>query len=452
LADITFPADFLWGAATSAYQVEGSPLADGAGASIWHRFSHTPGRIADGTHGDVACDHYRRYGDDVRLMRELGIRAYRFSISWSRVLPEGTGRVNGKGLGFYSRLVDTLLEHGIQPMVTLYHWDLPAALEDRGGWAAARSADWFADYARLMYGALGDRVRLWATINEPWVVVNEGYVTGQHAPGRRDLAEAAAVAKNLLLAHGAAVAEYRAAGRGQIGLVVNLVPIEPASDSEADRGAARRHDAYLNRQFLDPVLRGEIAARLPEMFGTAWPDWTAAELAQVAQPIDFVGVNYYLRLVVCADDGGGPARARIVPQANCPRTAMDWEIYPRGLTETLVWVHERYGQVPLYITENGAAFADKRQPNGSVNDTERVQYLLEHLRAAGEAISAGVNVRGYFVWSLLDNFEWACGYSKRFGIVHVDFPTQQRVAKSSARFYTNVIRSNGAALEEQLHV
>ncbi len=466
-----FPADFLWGAATSAYQIEGSPLADGAGESIWHRFAHTPGRIADGSHGDLACDHYRRFRDDVRLMRELGIGAYRFSTSWPRVLPEGTGRANQAGLDFYSRLVDTLLENEIQPMVTLYHWDLPAALEDRGGWADPRSADWFAEYARLMYATLADRVPMWATINEPWVVVDSGYVAGQHAPGRQDWAEAAAVAKNLLRAHGAAVAAYRAEvgqavpdnqtlsrraqpdlpGRshrkGQIGLVVNLVPIDPASDSDADRQAAGRLDAYLNRQFLDPPLLGETPGELPEMFGDAWPKWTAEELRQVRQPIDFVGVNYYLRLVVCDDASAGPARARIVPQPNCPHTAMDWEIHPPGLVDTLRWVKDRYGEVPLYITENGAAFDDVLQPNESVSDTQRVKYLQEHLRAAREAIRAGVNLRGYFVWSLLDNFEWACGFSKRFGVVYVDFATQRRVPKSSARFYTDVIRTNGASLE-----
>ncbi|MEX2308869.1 MAG: GH1 family beta-glucosidase [Pirellulales bacterium] len=461
----TFPADFVWGAATSAYQIEGSPLADGAGESIWHRFSHTPGKIADGSHGDFACDHYRRFREDVRLMRELGIRAYRFSTSWSRVLPEGTGRVNHAGIDFYSRLVDTLLEHDIQPMLTLYHWDLPAALEDRGGWADPRSADWFAEYAQLMYQPLADRVPMWATINEPWVVVDGGYVTGQHAPGRRDWAEAAAVAKNLLRAHAAAVDAYRAQWNQQIGLVVNLVPIHPASDSDADHQAARRLDAYLNRQFLDPAMLGEVPSELPEMFGRAWnvgrtimsvnnskdghdcPSYED-ELHQVRQPLDFVGVNYYLRLVVCDDAAAGPARARIVPQPDAPHTAMEWEIDPHGLVETLQWVANRYGQVPLYITENGAAFDDILQPNGAVHDTQRVQYLIDHLRAAKQAIAAGVNLRGYFVWSLLDNFEWACGYSKRFGIIHVDFATQRRVPKSSAQFYSKVIRTHGAVLQE----
>ena len=444
----TFPAGFLWGAATSAYQIEGSPLADGAGESIWHRFAHRPGRIADGSHGDVACDHYRRFAEDVRLMRELGIRAYRFSVSWPRVLPDGVGPVNAAGLDFYSRLVDTLLEHGIQPCVTLYHWDLPAALDDRGGWADRHVVDWFAEYARTMYRALGDRVRMWATINEPWVVMNEGYVEGRHAPGRRDLAEAAAVSKNLLRAHAAAVAAGRAEGDFEIGLVVNLVPIHAASEARADREAAMRLDTYLNRQFLDPALLGESPRELSEWFGPGWHDWNDGELQQLCQPIDFVGVNYYLRLVVRDDPTGGVARARAVPQANCPYTEMGWEVYPQGLVETLQWVKSRYGKLPVYITENGAAFEDKCDAACVIEDRRRVEYIRGHLQAARQAIEAGVNLRGYFVWSLLDNFEWQCGYTKRFGIVYVDFATQRRVPKSSAGFYSDVVRTRGAALDE----
>ncbi len=380
-------------------------------------------------------------------MGELGIRAYRFSISWSRVLPLGSGKPNQAGLDFYNRLVDTLAEHHIQPMATLYHWDLPQALEDRGGWASAESVEWFAEYAALMYRALDDRVRLWATLNEPWVVVNEGYVEGRHAPGRCDPAEAAAVAKKLLKAHAAAVTEYRAIGKHSIGLVVNLVPIHAATDDVADQGAANRLDVYLNRQFLDPVLLGEIPCELAEMFGSSWPHFAADELRQICEPIDFVGVNYYLRLVVCDDPACGPARARIVNRPNCPRTATDWEIYPQGLAEILQWIKTRYGDLPLYITENGAAFDDVLLPNGTVNDRRRVEYLFEHLQAAKQAIEAGIDLRGYFLWSLMDNFEWQAGYSKRFGIVFVDFTTQRRTPKASAHFYSSVIRNNGAALK-----
>lgn len=445
-SDTPFPADFLWGAATSAYQIEGSPLADGAGESIWHHFAHTPGKIADGSHGDIACDHYRRFAEDIRLMSELGISAYRFSASWSRVLPEGVGRKNPAGLDFYSRLVDTLLDYRIRPMVTLYHWDLPAALEDRGGWANPQSADWFTEYAQLIYRTLGDRVTMWVTINEPWVIVDQGYVEGQHAPGRRDWAEAAIVSKNLLRAHAAAVAAYRSAWKHKIGLAVNLVPVHPASEKEADRQAAHRLDAYLNRQFLDPVLLGEIPSEMAEMFGREWPEWNAEELRRIHQPIDFVGVNYYLRLVVRDNPAAGPARASAVLEPNCPRTAMGWEIYPQGLLDILQWIKGRYGDLPLYVTENGAAFDDEKHPIDGLNDQRRVEYLCNHLRAAGRAIDAGVDLRGYFLWSLLDNFEWQQGYSKRFGIVHMDFETQRRVLKSSACFYANVIRTNGAAL------
>jgi beta-glucosidase len=382
----------------------------------------------------------------VRLMRDLGIQSYRFSISWSRVLPDGVGEVNRPGIDFYSRLVDTLLENGIAPMATLYHWDLPAALEDRGGWVAPQMTDWFAEYSRLMFRALGDRVRLWATINEPWVVMDQGYVEGNHAPGRRDLHAAAETAKNLLRAHAAAVRVGRAEGDFQIGLVVNLVPVHAATDSLSDHAAANRLDAYLNRHFLDPALLGESPQELADVFGPGWQPWSADELTRMRQPLDFVGVNYYLRLVVCDDPSKSPTRTRIVRQPNCPTTAMDWEIYPQGLTDILVWIKQRYGDVPLYITENGAAFDDPTSASPVVLDPRRVEYLREHLLAAAKAIDVGVDLRGYYVWSLLDNFEWACGFSKRFGIVQVDPATQHRVLKSSAQFYADVIRTNGLAL------
>ncbi|HEX4414967.1 MAG TPA: GH1 family beta-glucosidase [Lacipirellulaceae bacterium] len=446
MSDHKFPADFIWGAATSAYQIEGSPLADGASESIWHRFAHTPGKVFENQHADLACDHYRRYRDDIALLRELGIPAYRFSISWSRVLPEGTGCVNAAGLDFYKRLVDELAANDIRPMATLYHWDLPQSIEDRGGWANPESAKWFAEYADVLIRALDDRVPLWATLNEPWVVVHEGYVMGGHAPGRRDWREAVAVSKNLLKAHAAAVEVYRARGRNKIGLVVNLVPIHPASESDSDRQAANRWDAYFNRQFLDPALLGKQPSEMADLYGPAWTDWTAEELAQVSAPIDFVGINYYLRLVATEDPAGGPARTRSVRQPQSEYTAMDWEVYPQGLTEILEWVAARYGNVPLYITENGIALDDVVAPNGRVDDVRRVQYLDSHLRAAREAIGTGVDLRGYFVWSLLDNFEWQAGFSKRFGIVRVDFETQERVPKASARFYSDVVRTNGGAL------
>ncbi len=447
MSSSAFPTDFVWGAATSAYQIEGSPLADGAGESIWHRFAHLPGMITGNDHGDVACDHYHRFADDVRLMRELGIESYRFSTAWARILPEGTGPTNAKGLDFYSRLVDTLLEHGITPSATLYHWDLPAALEDRGGWAHADAPKWFADYARIMFRALGDRVPMWATLNEPWVTMDNGYVSGGHAPGRRDWAEAVQVSQNLLRAHAAAVEVYRTEADKQIGLVVNLVPVHPATDSPADRAAAQRMDAYLNRHFLDPAILGTFPEEFPDIFGAAWHELPSDELAQLKQPIDFVGINYYLRLLVKDDAAAGPPRAQVVSPPDRPYTAMGWEIYPRGLTETLAWFQSRYGNLPLYITENGAAFDDIPEPDGNTKDVDRVKYLKEHLHAAGQALRAGIQLRGYFVWSLFDNFEWQHGYSKRFGIVRVDFDSQRRIPKASARFYSDVIRSRGANIE-----
>jgi beta-glucosidase len=442
----TFLPGFLWGAATSAYQVEGSPLADGAGPSIWHRFAHTPGWVRDGDTGDVACDHYHRYRDDVALMRELGLSAYRFSVSWSRVLPEGRGRVNAKGLDFYSRLVDALLEHGIQPFVTVYHWDLPAALDDLGGWLNRDIAGWFAEYAQVLFRALDDRVAWWATLNEPWVVADGGYLYGVLAPGHRNLFEAPIVTHNLLRAHASAVQAYRAEGRHGIGLVVNLDPKYPASQSAEDLAATGRSEAYMNRQYLDPVFLGSYPEELPEIFGEAWPEVPAADVQAIRQPVDFLGINYYSRGVMRHDPAGWPVRAGRVRQPGSIYTELDWEVYPAGLTDTLTWVRQRYGEVPLFITENGAAFHDPPPAEGGVRDPLRVDYLREHLRAARRAIERGVNLRGYFVWSLLDNFEWSHGTSKRFGIVHVDFETQRRTLKDSARFYAKVIRTNGASL------
>ena len=446
-AAVQFPADFVWGAATSAYQVEGSPFADGAGMSIWHRFSRTPGRIADGSNADVACDQYRRYRDDIALMRELELQAYRFSIAWARVLPAGRGPVNTAGLDHYSRLVDALLEHGIQPCVTLYHWDLPAALDDRGGWVNPDIAGWFADYATVMFRALGDRVPLWSTLNEPWVVVDGGYLHGVHAPGHRSAFEAPLAAHNLLRAHGAAVQAYRSLGRGQIGIVVNLEPKDAASDSAADRAATARADASMNRYYLDALFRGEYPAEMAGIFGAAWPDFAPGDFALIGAPIDFLGINYYTRSVVQDDPAAFPVRARAVRQAGAVYTETGWEVHPSSLVRLLDWVKERYGDLPLYITENGAAFHDPPTASGGrVDDPQRVEYYREHLRALHMARTRGANVRGYFAWSLLDNMEWACGYTKRFGLVHVDFATQLRTPKSSAFFYRDVIRSRGAVL------
>lgn len=444
----TFPEGFLWGAATSAYQIEGSPLADGAGPSIWHRFVHTPGRVKNGDTGDVACDHYRRWREDVALMRDLGLNAYRFSLSWSRILPEGRGPVNQAGLDFYRRLVDALVDSGITPCATLYHWDLPAALDDRGGWLNPDIAGWFADYARVVFEALDDRVPMWATINEPWVVTDGGYLHGALAPGHRNLYEAPIASHNLLRAHAAALEAYRAEGENRIGIVINVEPKVPATERPEDVEAAARADAYMNRQYLDPLFRGSYPDEMAEIFGGAWPDFPADDLDAIRRPVDFLGVNYYTRGVTRAAPDHPLLGAETVPQPRHAYTETDWEVYPPGLTDTLTWIRDRYGEVPLYVTENGAAFYDPPTVDGDHADPLRVGYLRGHLRAARRAIEAGVDLRGYFAWSLLDNFEWAHGYSKRFGIVHVDFETQRRVPKASARFYSEVIRSNGAALAE----
>lgn len=442
---LRFPPDFLWGAATSAYQIEGAPLADGAGPSIWHRFTHTPGRVTNGETGDVACDHYHRYAEDVALMHELRLDAYRFSISWSRILPEGTGCVNERGLDFYRRLVDALLENGIKPMATLYHWDLPASLDDRGGWLNRDIAGWFTEYASVVFRALDDRIHLWTTLNEPWVVMDGGYLHGVLAPGHRNLFEAPIATHNLLRAHGLAVASYRAiGGKHPIGVVVNLEPKYTASQSEDDLAANVRADAYMNRQYLDPLFRGSYPEELPEMFGEAWPDFPAQDFEDIRQPLDFIGINYYSRGVTKADPAGGVERAAKVRQGHAIHTEMSWEVFPQGLTDVLVWFRDRYGKLPVYITENGAAFYDPPVAiDGEVNDPLRIHYLGQHIGAMAEAMRRGVDVRGYFVWSLLDNFEWSHGFSKRFGIVHVDFATLKRTPKASARFYREVIRKGG---------
>ena len=450
-APYQFPEDFLWGTATSAYQIEGSPTADGAGRSMWHRFSHTPGNTWLDQTGDVACDHYRRYKEDVAIMSELGANAYRFSIAWGRIYPRGTGTINQKGIDFYSRLVDELLKKGIKPNATLYHWDLPEALDDRGGWLNRDIADWFCDYATTMWDALGDRVEMWSTLNEPWVVTDGGYLSGVLAPGHSNLFEAPIVTHNQLRAHGAAVERFRSskAKKGKIGITVNLEPKYPASQSAEDLDAVRRADAYMNRQFLDPALLGQYPEEMKEIFGEAWPDWSGDDMRQIRQPIDFVGVNYYTRKVERFHPDMLPLRTKHVPQPEHTQTETHWEVFPEALTKVLLWVTERYGKPPIYITENGAAFYDPPQAvDGRVDDPLRVEYYRQHLRAAHDAIRQGVDLRGYYAWSLLDNYEWSLGYSKRFGIVHVDYSTQQRTIKSSGRYYASVIASKGAILEK----
>ncbi len=404
----------------------------------------------NGESGVIACDHYTRWADDVALMSQLGLNAYRFSISWSRILPTGVGAKNPGGIAFYDRLVDGLLARNITPNATLFHWDLPAALDDRGGWLNPDIADWFADYARVCFDALGDRVKMWATLNEPWVVTDGGYLHGALAPGHRNLFEAPLASINLMRAHGAAVKVYRAGGYdGRIGLVVNLEPKDAATDHPDDLEATRRADAYMNRQYLDPVFKKQWPAELRDVFGEAWPAHADDALDLIAQPIDFLGINYYTRSVTKNDDSALPVRAGVVRQPSHTYTETGWEVHPDSLTKLLLSVKAQYGDIPLYITENGAAFYDApKAHDGRVEDPLRVRYLHAHLRAIHHAIAAGVDLRGYFAWSLLDNYEWSLGFSKRFGIVHVDYDTLERTPKASAHFYSGVIRSHGEVLAE----
>jgi beta-glucosidase len=438
-----FPRDFFWGAASAAYQVEGAVLEDGRGESIWDRFAATPGKVQNGDSGDVACDSYHRYPQDIQLMRELGLNTFRFSIAWPRIVPDGRGRPNVAGLDFYDRLVDELLANQLEPFVTLYHWDLPQALEERGGWPARETVDAFEEYVGIVAGRLGDRVRYWITQNEPWVISWLGYGWGFHAPGRTSDADALAAAHHVLLAHGRAVEVLRREAPGSsVGIALDLVPAHPATDTPADRDAAFESDGFRNRWFLDAVFRGEYPADMLERYASILPTIEEGDMRTIAAPLDFLGVNYYTRAILRAD----PSDAKPVPvdPEGVQRTTMGWEVYPDGLFELLVRLRDDYELPPLFITENGAAFADDRR-NGSVDDPDRISYLEQHIDAVARAIEEGVPVRGYFVWSLLDNFEWAYGYSKRFGIVYVDYETLDRVPKASYRWYRDFIAAQRAA-------
>ena len=434
-----FPADFRWGAAVSAYQIEGAVAEDGRGESIWDRFSATPGKVVGGDSGAVACDSYHRYREDVRLMKELGLSAYRFSIAWPRILPEGRGRTNAAGLDFYDKQVDELLAAGIEPFVTLYHWDLPQALEDRGGWPVRETAEAFAEYVEVVAGRLGDRVRNWITQCEPWVVAWLGYGTGEHAPGRKSDADALAAAHHVLLSHGlAADVLRREAPESRLGITIDLVAFHPLTDSPEDLAALAREDGFRNRWILDPVLRGRYPDDMLERFAPMLPAIEDGDLQTISAPLDFLGVNYYTRSVVRSN--GADGRPVTVTGDDVERTEMGWEVYPDGLYELLLRLRAEYDPPPLYVTENGAAFRDHRV-NGSVHDPKRISYVDRHLDAIARAIEDGVPVHGYFLWSLLDNFEWSFGYSRRFGIVYVDYATLERVPKASYAWYRDFIAS-----------
>jgi beta-glucosidase len=441
-----FPKGFIWGSATASYQIEGAWKADGKGESIWDRFSHTPGKVANGDTGDVACDHYHRWPQDIALMKELGLQAYRFSIGWPRILPQGTGKVNPAGLDFYSRLVDELLSAGITPYATLYHWDLPQAIEDRGGWPDRGSAYAYAEYTEAVVRVLGDRVKNWITLNEPWVSAWLGYFTGEHAPGHKDMRETILASHHLLLGHGLAVPIIRRDSKGaQVGITLNLSVHYPASPSEADAEAAQIADGTGNRWFLDPVNKGSYPEDVIAKFKLDMGFVEMGDLDAIAAPLDFLGINYYTRNIARNDD---------VPEAqNEPRTVfpnpdpteMGWEVYPEALYELLTRLKKDYTFPAYYITENGAAYPDAVGPDGKVDDPKRVAYLREHFKSAARAIAEGVPLKGYFVWSLMDNFEWAWGYTKRFGIVYVDYPTQTRIPKASAHWYSGVIADNAVS-------
>jgi beta-glucosidase len=446
---LRFPKGFVWGASTSSYQIEGAWNEDGKGESIWDRFSHTPGKILDGSSGDVACDHYHRYQEDVGLMRELGLKAYRFSISWPRVVPDGKGEANPKGLDFYDRLVDALLAAGIEPFATLYHWDLPQKLQEQGGWANRDTAAHFESYVSAVSRRLGDRVRNWMTHNEPWVAAFVGHLYGEHAPGLKDLKTALQAAHHILLSHGRAVPALRAGGGGRtrVGIVHNLEWVNPFTQSEEDLAAARRHDGAFNRWFLDPVFKGSYPQDMLEWYGAKAPAMQARDLQTIAVPVDFLGVNYYTRRTIAHDAKGDFLKVKriwyhFVPHANFEQ----WEVNPEALYLLLRRVHREYGQPVMYVTESGTPSGEEVRPDGTVSDPQRLDYLKRHFAAAWHAIQEGVKIRGYFVWSLMDNFEWSSGYTKRFGLAHVDYSTQKRTIKESGRWYAETIRRNGIVM------
>ncbi|HEV8461623.1 MAG TPA: GH1 family beta-glucosidase [Gaiellaceae bacterium] len=442
-----FPDDFVWGAATASYQIEGAANEDGRGESVWDRFCATPGKVRNGDSGAVACDFYHRYSDDIRLMNELGVDAFRFSIAWPRVYPNPDGQINTKGLDFYDRLVDELLGNGITPYATLFHWDTPQWVEDAGGWPARATVDRFCEYVEAVAERLGDRIGHWITHNEPWVVSWIGYGWGHHAPGRTSEADALATSHHLLLSHGKAVQILRERSpESQVGITLNLDFAYAASDSEADGAAAMWVDGFHNRWFLDPLFKGAYPADMLDAWKEIAPEIQDGDLEVISQPIDFLGVNNYTSPLVAADTDGG--RSRIVHRGDVDRTDMGWEVVPEGLRDLLIRLHKDYDPKAIYITENGAAFSDVRGHDGSVEDPERQGYLEAYIGAVAEAAASGSPVRGYFAWSLLDNFEWAWGYWKRFGLIYIDYATLERVPKGSFYWYRDLIAAQRARGED----
>ncbi len=452
-----FPDDFVWGTATASYQIEGAVAEDGRGASIWDTFAHTPGKIADGQTGDMADDHYHRYAEDLAILADLGMNAYRFSIAWPRILPAGTGKPNPAGVDFYRRVAETCLQHGITPYATLYHWDLPQPLEDAGGWLNRDVAERFADYAAVTAEALGDVIQHWITLNEPWCSAFLGYASGVHAPGKTLGTRALEAVHHLLLGHGQAVGALRQARPdAEVGLTLNLYSVRPASEAPNDLEAVRRVGGQQNRLFLHPVLSGEYPQDVLADAGVA--DWFAdrrADLQLISAPIDFLGVNYYSRHTVAGPKNGsfsdpsmvsahpGSERAHMV-DTGAAKTQMGWEIHPDGLLDVIEMVHALAPELPVYITENGAAYPDTVGPDDAVHDEERRHYFELHVAACQQAVESNLPLRGYFAWSLMDNFEWAFGYTRRFGLVYVDFPTQRRVIKDSGLWFRDLLARQAA--------
>ncbi len=442
ISSLLFPSNFVWGAATAAYQIEGAWNEGGRGPSIWDTFCKLAGKVWHNQSGDVAADHYHRWADDVKLMAELGLKSYRFSVAWPRVMPEGAGPVNQTGLDFYDRLVDALLAHNIEPFVTLYHWDLPQALQDRGGWNMRETAKAFADFARVVGQRLGDRVSHWITLNEPFVAAVAGYLSGEHAPGLKSVRATVRAAHHLLLAHGYAVETLRAVlpSSAKVGITLNLSPVHPASEAERDRRAASRYDVLLTRMALDPLFRGRYPKGLPFFLRLLLPV-QQDDLEHIAAPLDFLGINYYSRDVIRHDPAFPFVKASPVRPEGREYSQM-WEIYPPGIYEILMRVWHDYHPRAIFITENGVPVPDGKDGDGQVRDAKRTRYLRDHLRQLHRALTDGVPVLGYFVWSLLDNFEWAYGYQMRFGLVYVDYETQMRTVKDSGRWYAHTIREN----------
>jgi beta-glucosidase len=442
---LQFPKDFAWGTATASYQIEGGCRQGGRGASIWDTFSHTPGKIEDGQTGDIAVDHYHRYSEDIKLMQALGLKHYRMSVAWPRIIPDSSGKVEQRGLDFYDRLIDSFLEADIMPYVTLYHWDLPQWLQDRGGWADRNTVDAFLAYTQTVVRAFSDRINNWMTFNEPWVASYCGNLNGAHAPGLKDIPTALQVAHHMLLAHGKSVPVIRGeAAKAKVGIVQNLAWVEPATSNEEDVQAARRWDGAYNRLFMDPVFKGSYPQDMVAHFATSMPVVHAGDLEAMKAPMDFLGINYYTRRIVAHDSTDAFIQAKQVYRSYVPRAEFEeFEIWPEGLYKVLKRVKEEYTDLPLYISENGTTLRDTISEDGCVHDPHRVTYLHDHFAATHQAITEGCDVRGYFVWSLLDNFEWGFGFSKRFGIVYVDYTDNlRRIPKDSAFFLSQTLRAN----------